>query len=162
MAKNKIEIIALKIAKTCIHAVEGERHFAILQEMHGFDGVMNFPRTIKDLIFLDQMDIFGISKEMQIILKHINQLSMLSHMKTICICLQREYEIAHKRFVVTVSIGRENDSDIAQIVGDLKSNFDEKHDFIFKKSSTAGIVVRYRGQVVEYTADGIAKMLKAI
>ena len=160
MAKNTVETTALQVAKTCINAVEQEKHFAILQEMHGFDGIINFSQTMKDLILLDQMDIFGISKEMQVILKHINQLGMLSHMVTVCKCFQREYEKFHQRSVVVILIGKESDSNVTQIVEDLRAGFEGNYDFIFKKSSTAGVVVRFEGKIIEYTANSVGKLLK--
>ena len=100
--------IAKKIAETCIVATPYEKHFSLLQEMFGFDGILNFSQTINELIMMDQMDIFGISKDMQVILKHISQLKALSHISLVRKSFQNIYEKVHSRTVVIVKIGQNN------------------------------------------------------
>lgn len=158
MPKNTI---AQQIARICISAVMHGRHIEILREFYGFYGVIQFPQTIKELISIDQMATFGISKEMQIILKHINQLDMLTEISQITKAFQKEYEILHKRTVVVVYFGQTNCDDVSNVISDIASNFDENHDFIYQETSHIGISIHYGDKVIEYTPASIIKVLKS-
>ena len=159
--KSSNEIIK-QIAQTCINVIDPKLHLCILREMFGFDGVLNFAQTIRELISCDQMHIFGISKEMQIILKHINQLKMLSHMPSIRKSFQKEYEKFHSRTVVIVQIGGIADHTLDGILADISKEFDSTYDIIYQQSSIAGISVRYGDSILEYTSQTIGSMLKAV
>jgi hypothetical protein len=153
--------IAEQIAKICIGAIANEKHIAILREFYGFTNVLNFSQTIQDLISLEQMDIFGISKEMQTILKHVNQLRMLPNITDIRKAFQKEYESLHKRIVVLVKIGQDSTNDIAKTITEISSKFDNNHDLIYQKIEGVGITVTYNGNIIEYTPSFIAKILRS-
>jgi len=133
---------------------------AILKEFYGFSGILNFSQTIKDLIAIDQMKVFGISNEMQIILKHINQLKMLASMNSITKAFQKEYEEKHKRTVVVVSLAKEQDIYLDEVTQFLNKKVPQPADFIFKTQNTVGISVHFQNSVLEYTPDSIIKTLK--
>lgn len=158
--KSNNEIVK-QIAQTCVNAIEFKLHLRILREMFGFDGVLNFAQTIKELITLDQMSIFGISQEMQIILRHVNQLKMLSHMPSIRKSFQMEYEKLHNRTVVVVQIGGINENLLDDILTDIAKEFDETYDIIYQQSSIAGVSIRYGDNIMEYTSHTVGGMLRA-
>lgn len=159
--KERINEVIKKIVRTCIIAVPETLHLAILKEFHGFSGILNFSQTIKDLIAIDQMHVFGISNEMQIILRHINQLKMLSSMNAITKAFQREYEEKHKRTVVIVSLSKEQDISLDELAQFLNQKVPQPADIIFKTQNTVGISVHFESSVLEYTPDSIFKALKA-
>jgi F0F1-type ATP synthase delta subunit len=150
-----------QIVQTCIQAIPSELHLRILREMFGFDGILNFSQTIKELIALDQMPVFGISKEMQIILRHVNQLKMLSHMSSIRKLFQREYEKLHNKTVVVVQMGGVANDSLDGILVDIAKKFDETCDIIYQQSSISGVSVRYGDSIVEYTSQTVGGVLKA-
>ena len=158
--KERANEVIKKIVRTCIIAVPESLHLAILKEFYGFSGILNFSQTIKDLIAIDQMKVFGISNEMQIILKHINQLKMLGSMNTITKAFQKEYEEKHKRTVVVISLAKEQELSIDEITQFLSQKIPQPADFIFKTQNTIGISVHFENSVLEYTPDSIIKTLK--
>ena len=153
--------IAKKIAETCIVATPYEKHFALLQEMFGFDGILNFSQTMNELISMDQMDIFGISKEMQIILKHVAQLKALSHIALVRKSLQNIYEKVHNRTVVIVKIGQNNTENLAEVINEVSKQLNGMCDFVYQTYNSAGIIIQFNDKILEYTPSSIAKMLKS-
>lgn len=163
MSKSKIEKqIIENVAKTCIDSMHKEKHLPILHEFYGFHKVINFPQTIKDLISLDQMDVFGISKEMQIILKNINKLQLLGNIVDIKKAYQKEYEKLHNKVVVLVKVGVDAKDTISSIANEIMEKFQENHyDFVFQKTDYAGISIIYNGSIVEYTSSFVVKNLQS-
>ncbi len=161
MAKNSNSSITKKIAQTCINALPKEKHLSILQEMYGFIGVLNFPQTIQSLITLNQMDVFGISKEMQIILKHIAQLKSLGSMSLIRKYFQYEYESIHQRTVVVVQIGNDEIGTLTNILNDITKKMNGKCDFVYQSYNLPGVIIKYKDQILEYTPYAITKILKS-
>jgi F0F1-type ATP synthase delta subunit len=158
--KERTNDVVKKIVRTCIIAIPESLHLAILKEFHGFSGILNFSQTIKDLIVIDQMQVFGISNEMQIILRHINQLRMLGSMNAITKAFQKEYEEKHKRTVVVVSLAKEQEISFDEVTQFLNKKVPQPADIIFKTQNTVGISVHFESSVLEYTPDSIIKTLK--
>ena len=158
--KERTNDVVKKIVRTCIIAIPESLHLAILKEFHGFAGILNFSQTIKDLIAIDQMQVFGISNEMQIILRHINQLRMLGSMNAITKAFQKEYEEKHQRTVVVVSLAKEQEISFDEVTQFLNQKVPQPADIIFKTQNTVGISVHFGNSVLEYTPDSIIKTLK--
>ncbi len=158
--KTHINNSIKEIVQACITCSPQSQHLSLLKEFHGFTGISNFSQTIKDLISINQMSVFGISHDMQNILKHINQLKMLSSITTITKMFQKEYEQMHKRTVVIVSIAKDQEISVDEIIQFLTQKISQSADFIFKLHSTLGITVQFNNSIIQYTPDSIMKMLK--
>lgn len=158
--KERTNEVIKKIVRTCIIAVPESLHLAILKEFHGFTSILNFSQTIKNLIAIDQMQVFGISNEMQIILRHINQLKMLGSMNAITKAFQREYEEKHSRTVVVVNLAADQDISLDEVTQFLGKKIPEPSDIIFKTHNTLGVSIHFHNSVIEYTPDSILKTLK--
>lgn len=158
--KSQTNEVARKLARTCILAIPKEKHFNILKEFHGFSGILNFSQTIKDLIAIDQMHVFGISKEMQYVLRHMNDLKVLGSVAAITKMYQKEYEQMHQRIVVIVSVAKNEDISIEDITQFVSNKVTQPADFIFKVQSNLGITIQYDNSIIEYTPENIVKMLK--
>ena len=158
--KAKTNEVIKKLARTCIIAVPESLHFSVLKEFHEFTGILNFSQTIKDLIAIDQMKVFGISNEMQIILKHINQLKMLGSINAITKAFQKEYEEKHARTVVIVNLSDDQDISLDEVTQFLGKKIPEPSDIIFKTHNTLGVSIHFNNSTIEYTPDSILKKLK--
>ncbi|GEM_PF-5514098 len=158
--KAKTNEVIKKLARTCIIAVPESLHLAILKEFHEFTGILNFSQTMKDLIAIDQMKVFGISNEMQIILKHINQLKMLGSINAVTKAFQNEYQEKHKRTVVVVSLAKEENISLDEVTQFISKKVPQPADVIFKTQNTIGISIHFENSVLEYTPNSIIKTLK--
>jgi F0F1-type ATP synthase delta subunit len=158
--KAKTNEVIKKLARTCIIAVPESLHLAILKEFHEFTGILNFSQTMKDLIAIDQMKVFGISNEMQIILKHINQLKMLGSINAVTKAFQKEYEEKHKRTVVVVSLTKEENISLDEVTQFISKKVPQPADVIFKTQNTIGISIHFENSVLEYTPNSIIKTPK--
>ncbi|MFT4967388.1 MAG: hypothetical protein ACI9CD_000391 [Candidatus Deianiraeaceae bacterium] len=159
---TSVDSIAQRVVDVLISTLPKNKHLGILHEMYGFDGILNFSRTIKDLIAINQMSVFGISQEMQIILQHIAQVKLLSNMPSIRRKFQKAYENIHNRAIIVVKIGDEEDIDIDKVIAGVVSHFSDNYDIIYQKSQNLGIVVKFGNKVLEYTPNSIAKMLQTV
>ena len=133
--------VCVKLSKLFLNAIPQERHFQVLKELHRIDDIVDFPATIKDLITLNQMEVFGISNEMQAVLKYVNHLDMLNNITKIRKSFQEEYENFHKRAVVIVQSG---------INEKISNKFDTNSDIIFQATQHKGIALHFQNQKMEY------------
>ena len=133
--------VCVELSKLFLNAIPQERHFQVLKELHRIDDIVDFPATIKDLITLNQMEVFGISNEMQAVLKYVNHLDMLNNITKIRKSFQEEYENFHKRAVVIVQSG---------INEKISNKFDTNSDIIFQITQHKGIALHFQNQQMEY------------
>jgi hypothetical protein len=142
--------VCVKLSKLFINAIPQERHFQVLKELHRIDDIVDFPATIRDLIKLNQMEVFGISNEMQVVLKYINHLEMLNNITEIRKSFQEEYEKFHKRTVVIVQSGINEKISVSQIIQSISNKFDTNSDIIFQITQHKGIALHFQNQQMEY------------
>ncbi len=159
--KTQGKISVRSLVKAFIIALPEHQHLPILQEFYGFGGIFNFAQTIRDLIAIDQMHIFGISQDMQLILKCINNYHMLGNIYAITKSFQKEYENLHNRVAVIVLLSQNQDTPIEEISEFIAKKVGQPHDIIFKVQSNPGIAIQFQGSTIEYTPDSIIKLLKA-
>jgi F0F1-type ATP synthase delta subunit len=158
--KTQEKISVRTLVKAFTISLPQSQHLPILQEFHSFSGIFNFAQTIRDLISIDQMHIFGISQDMQLILKCINNYHMLGNIYTITKSFQKEYENIHNRVVVIVSLSENQDTPIEEISQFIATKISQPHDIIFKIQSNPGITIQFQGSTIEYTPESILKLLK--
>ena len=133
--------VCVELSKLFLNAIPQERHFQVLKELHRIDDIVDFPASIRDLITLNQMEVFGISNEMQVVLKYVNHLDMLNNITKIRKSFQEEYENFHKRAVVIVQSG---------INEKISNKFDTNSDIIFQVTQHKGIAIHFQNQKMEY------------
>jgi hypothetical protein len=160
--KKNISLITKKVADTILSSVPQIKHFAILCEMFDFISVTNFKQTINELIEIDQMHVFGISTEMQTILKHLKQLNMLGNIANIRQNLQERYQELHNKTVVVVKVSEKNKSSLNDIVSSVKARIGGQCDFVYIPSNIPGIIIQFKDQILQYTPSQIAKQMKAV
>ena len=95
---------------------------------------------------LNQMEVFGISNEMQVVLKYVNHLEMLNNITEIRKSFQEEYEKFHKRAVVIVQSGINEKISVSQIIQSISNKF----DIIFQVTQHKGIALHFQNQKMEY------------
>ena len=138
-----------KLSKLFLKVIPEDKHFQVLKELHDLDSIIDFPETIGDLIKLNQMEVFGISKEMQIILKYVNQLEMLNNITEIHKSFQAEYEQFHNRTVVIVQSGINEKMSVSEMIELISNKFDNKADIIFQVAKKEGIALYFQNQRLE-------------
>jgi F0F1-type ATP synthase delta subunit len=128
--------------------------------MFDFLSITNFKKTINELIAIEQMHTFGISPEMQAILKHLKQLNMLGEIARIKNNIQEQYQKIHNRTVVVVKVSEKNKSSLNDIIITIKARIGKDCDFIYIPSNIAGITIQFNDQIIQYTSSQIAKQMK--
>lgn len=140
--------VCARLSKFFLNVIPKERHFQVLKELHRIDNIIDFPATIRDLIQLNQMEVFGISNEMQVILKYTNQMEMLNNITEIRQSFQEEYEKIHKRTVVIAQLGVNENMSVSTIIQSISNKFNNS-DIIFQVAHTKGIALHFQNQMVE-------------
>lgn len=161
MSSKKNALMPKKIADAILSSLPKEKHFAILCELFDFSSITNFKQTINELIEIDQMHIFGISPEMQAILKHLQQINMLGNIAQIRQCFQTQYQELHKKTVVLIKVSEKNKSSINDIIAAIKTKTGQDSDFIYLPSNISGLTVQFNDQIIQHTPSQISKQMKS-
>lgn len=156
---------ALAIKKVCgaiLESLPKDKHFPILCEMFDFISITNFKQTISELITIDQMHIFGISPEMQTILKHLKQLNMLGEISQVRQSLQVIYQEVHNKTVVLIKVSEQNKSSINDIIATVRAKIQKDCDFVYIPSNIPGMTIQFCDKIIQYTPSQIVKQMRAI
>lgn len=160
--KRSNVLVVKKIVDAIFSSTSREKHFPILREMFDFLTITNFKQTIEELIEIDQMHIFGISPEMQSILRHLKTLDMLGKIPAIRTALHSKYEELHNRTVVIVKVAEDNKASLNDIIAAICSKVEEPCDFLYIPSNVAGVIVQFKDKVFQYTPSQISKKMKIV
>lgn len=155
-------LIVKKIVDTIFSSTHKTKHFSILCEMFDFLTITNFKQTIEELIMIDQMHIFGISPEIQSILRHLQSLDMLGNIATICSALHKRYEELHNRTIVTIKVSEINKTSLNDVIVAIRDKIDQDCDFLYIPSNIAGLTVQFKDQIFQYTPSQISKKMKVV
>jgi F0F1-type ATP synthase delta subunit len=162
MSKKNNTLLVKKVTDTILSALPHNKHFPVLCEMFDFASITNFKQTIHELIDIDQMHIFGISAEMQTILKHLKELNMLGHISNIRQHLQEKYQELHNKTVVLIKVSEKNRTSLHDIIASIKAKIGKECEFVYIPSNIAGITIQFNDQIIQYTPSQIAKQMKAV